>query len=79
MKTRTFNKNSERKKVYILMRCLMNAISEHPEITFTSPNHKTDLIGIACQYNKSVRREDFDMIKDMKIENIIDMFNHDWK
>ena len=60
------------------MRCLMNAIMEHPEF-YDVTKHRTDLIGIACQYRKSVRREDFYMIKDMKIEDIINLFNEGWK
>ena len=77
-KIRKFNKNNDKEKVFILLRCMMNAIMEHPEFSHTV-EHKTDLIGIACQYNKSVRREDFELIKKLSIEDIINTFNEGWK
>jgi len=77
-KTRRFNKNSEKEKVFILMRCMMSAIMEHPEFSHAG-EHRTDLIGIACQYNRSIRRDDFELIKNLKIEDIINMFNEGWK
>jgi len=77
-KVRQFNKYNDRTKVLILMGCLMNAFREHPEF-YDVTKHRTDLLGIATQYSKFVRREDFDLIKDMKIEDIINMFNEGWK
>jgi hypothetical protein len=77
-RVRRFNMYSDKEKVAILLRCLMNAIMEHPELSYAS-EHKTDLIGIACQYRKSIQRKDFDLIKDMKIEDIINLFNEGWK
>lgn len=77
-KIREFKTYSEKEQVSILLRCLTNAIMEHSEISNTR-YHRTDLIGIACQYKKCVRREDFDLIKDMKIEDIVNMFMKEWK
>lgn len=75
---RKFNQNNKKQKVFLLMRCLMNAMSEHPEFS-NCGDHRTDLIGIACQYNKTVRREDFELIKNLAIEDIINLFNEGWK
>ena len=77
-KIRKFNKNSKKEKVFILLRCMMSAMMEHPEFSHQS-EHRTDLIGIACQYNKSIRRDDFELIKNLAIEDIINMFNEGWK
>jgi len=75
---RKFNKNSEKEKVFILMRCMLSAMMEHPEFSNVG-EHRTDLIGIACQYNKSVRRSDFDLIKNLAVEDIINLFSEGWK
>ena len=71
---RQFNKYNDKTKVLILMRCLMNAIMEHPEF-YDIKKHRTDLLGIATQYSKFVRKEDFELIKNLSIEDIINMFN----
>jgi hypothetical protein len=73
-RTREFKKLPVKEQVYLLLTSLNNAIMEHPELHDVK-QHKTDLIGIACQYRKSIKREDFEEIKDMTVQDIIDLFN----
>jgi len=64
-----------------LLHYLAMAMQEHPEITSGSISHKTDVIGIACQYGGAynIRREDFDELKDLTIGELINEFDKDFK
>lgn len=78
-KQREFLKLSDKAKIRLLLNCLTLAMTEHPEICNSSysSKHKTDVLGIAKQYGASygIKRDDFDMITNLKVGDLIDMFN----
>lgn len=82
-KKREFLKLSKKEQIDKLLTFLTMAMKEHPDVCsadFTL-KHRTDIIGIAKQYGKScgIEREDYDMISDLTIGQIIDMFNKGFK
>lgn len=66
-KIRKFLKHSEKERMKILFKMLSYALVED------NTNWKTDAYGIARQYGGSfgVKKEDFDMIKNMTIDEIV--------
>jgi hypothetical protein len=77
---RFFNKLNEKEKIGVLMVSLVGAMREHPDLTKRG-FVETDLIGSAVQHGGCYRlkRSDFNMISDMKVQDIIDMFNVGYK
>jgi|AntAceMinimDraft_10_1070366.scaffolds.fasta_scaffold598891_1 hypothetical protein len=81
---RKFLKVSRKVQISNLLKCLSNAIIEHPEIQYRKRDqrpHRTDLIGIALQYGKTygARRTDFEEIRNLTIGEIIDDSNKNFK
>lgn len=64
MKKRRFKKYSEKDQIRLLLSALWSALNE-------KRSRKTDIYGLAKQYYSFLRREDFDIIKNMTIEEIV--------
>lgn len=68
-----FNENTEKQKIEILIRVLSSALAE--EVWFPHiVKRKTSIYGIACQFGRTygVKKEDFDLIKNMTISEIVE-------
>lgn len=80
---RKFLRISEKAQKMFLLRYLVDAISEHPEVCGGEHalNHRTDVVGVAKQYggNLKITRDDYDKIKNLTIGELIDMFNDGYK
>lgn len=76
MRTRNFDKYSDKQKIDVLIISLSNAFRARAWQNFKT---KTDLIGTACQYGGTygIKRKDFDLIKDKTISELIDIFEQD--
>jgi hypothetical protein len=71
-KTRRFKTYSEGQQMSMLLHCLSLASTDFlPQNK--NPRLRTDLIGVACQYGShyGVRREDFEAIKDLTVQELI--------
>jgi len=71
MKTRPFEKLSERDKLFILLNCISLAIREDVDMQI---KWRTDCIGVALQYSGKylkLKRNDFDLIRNLTIDEII--------
>lgn len=72
MKKREFKEIPEKNKILTLLSLVNLSLGEWNAKT---PNWRTDYIGIAIQYGKSmgIKKEDFDLIKDLTIQEISDI------
>jgi len=70
---RKFDKNTEKEKIEILIRVLSQALAEEVWYDYIS-KRKTSIYGIACQFGRTygVKKEDFDLIKNMTISEIVE-------
>ena len=69
---RNFEKLPHKSKVWLLYTALNMAMSEPEDM---KGSWKTDVYGIALQYRPQLKREDFDIIKGMTIEEIVKILN----
>ena len=69
MKIRRFEKYSKSDKIRLLLSALTSALQE--DLKF----RKTDIYGIAKQYYSFLRKEDFELIKNMTMSEIVNLLD----
>jgi hypothetical protein len=67
-KTREFHKLPRKSQVWLVYTALNMAMSEPADMR---KEWRTDVYGVAMQYRPQLRREDFDLIKGMTLEEIM--------
>ena len=72
---RKFEKNTAKQQIEILFSKLSNALSE--EVWFPQIKRRTSIYGIACQFGKNhgIKKEDFDLIKNLTIDEIVNLLD----
>ena len=67
---RKFDSLTEAKKIELLMSCLNLALKESSGM---KKSWKTDIYGIAIQYNPMLKKSDFDLIKNKTVSDIVNI------